>query len=105
MGRKNPQARTAPYEELVNGMRRNKSTAPFVSLDTLETLISEVVDEGARPYEDLALKLRRAKPGTRRYADLLAALSAVASVIAVKAKVVEEATEEYLQFLPDDDDD
>jgi len=90
---------------MINHMKtiKKNKTVSRAGLDTL--LIEEVLTEGAKPYEELLFKLKHAKPGTERYIDLVCELAVAANVIAVKAKVAEKVIEEYLDSLPDDDDD
>lgn len=81
-----------------------KVKSPTMSLEALEVLLKEVVTEGATGYQALLEKVLRAKPGTERHSSLLCDLWTAANVTSVKAKVAEEAIDEYLDTLPDDDD-
>ncbi len=68
-------------------MRRN-ATAEVRLADHL--ILEEVLTEGLDPYAELFQKLRRVKPGSEKYHDLVVELGVAASVLAVKAKDAEK---------------
>ncbi|MGH9354144.1 MAG: hypothetical protein ACRD2G_18600 [Terriglobia bacterium] len=82
-----------------------KNKAAKISEDSVEILIDEVLSEGCIPYQKYFGKLLKAKRGTGRYRELLCELNVAANVVEVKAKAAQEMIEEYLESLPDDDDD
>lgn len=74
-----------------------------MSLETLQVLLQEVMTEGSNEYHAILEKLLRTKPGTERHRSLLCDLSVAASWTEIKAKTTQEAIDEYLDSLPDDD--
>lgn len=85
-------------------MPKNKAISQ-VSLNTVDLLAEEVLMEGAQNYAGWLRRVRKAEPGTERHRELLCELSVAANVLAVKAQEAESVIEEYLESLPDDDDD
>lgn len=84
-------------------MPRNRN-AVGVSLDALETLLDEVLTEGAEPYLKRLEKLDRLKPGSEAYNDLLGADVHVAlDVIRIKAEEAMKAIDEWMESLPDEE--
>jgi hypothetical protein len=81
-------------------MAENRATKD-VSLDTVETLVEEVLTEGIPRYQELAAKLRRARRGTETYQDALSELWAAAVVLKVKAEAAVEVIDEYTETLPE----
>ncbi|MGH9326240.1 MAG: hypothetical protein ACRD2B_06070 [Terriglobia bacterium] len=76
-----------------------------ISLATVDVLVKEVMTEGAHEYGTVLEKLLKAKPATERHRELLCGLWAAAAVIETKAKTAQEVIDEYLDSLPDDDED
>ncbi|MGH9328484.1 MAG: hypothetical protein ACRD2B_17580 [Terriglobia bacterium] len=74
-----------------------------MSLASLQVLLQEVLTDGSMEYQAILEKLLRAKPGTERHRSLLCDLSVAASWTEIKAETAQEAIDEYLNSLPDED--
>ncbi|MGH9351940.1 MAG: hypothetical protein ACRD2G_07255 [Terriglobia bacterium] len=76
-----------------------------ISVETVETLAREILTECARDYEDILKDLVNTKPGTERHRELLCELGAAASWMEIRLTTVQEAIDEHLESLPNEDDD
>lgn len=76
-----------------------------VEAEAVEMLLTEMVDEGYQPWVKQMGRLRRAKPGTPAYRDALCELWTLSNIVEIKGKLLGKMIDEYLDTLPDDDDD
>ncbi len=77
------------------------STKLVTSLSTIERLLDEV-EEYSRALEVLRRKMKRHKPGSPAYHDLLPELSVHLDVLKVKVDHACQAVEEYEESLPEE---
>lgn len=75
-----------------------------MSLSSLEVLLREAATEGALEYQSVLRRVLSSAPGTEKYRSLLCDLNVAASWMEIKAKTAQEAIDEYLDSLPDDED-
>jgi len=85
-------------------MPLNRVQTP-ISLEAVETLIEEAIIEGADRLAAIYQRLRKTREGSPKHEELLCEASTAASALALKAREAEKAIDEYLDSLPDDDDD
>ncbi len=72
------------------------------SLSTIGRMLDDV-EEYVHAVESLRRKLKRHKPGSASYHDLLPDLSVQLDVLRLKAEHAAEALEEYEESLPEED--
>ncbi len=72
------------------------------TLSTIERMLDEV-EEYARHVQETRRKLKRLKPGSAAYHDLLPDLSVQLDVLNIKVKHAWQALEEYEESLSDED--
>ncbi|HLI33550.1 MAG TPA: hypothetical protein VKW70_00780 [Terriglobia bacterium] len=75
-----------------------------ISHETVERLAKELLTEAVKDYETTLEKVLRSRPGTDQYESHLCDLSVAASWLGIRSQSVQEAVDEYLDSLPDDDD-
>ena len=76
------------------------ATRTTPTLATIERMLDEV-EEYSRSVEEIRRKLKRHKPGSEAYHDLVPDLSVQLDVLKLKVKHAAEALEEYEQSLSD----
>ncbi len=76
------------------------ATRTTPTLATIERMLDEV-EEYSRSVEEIRRKLKRHKPGSGAYHDLLPDLSVQLDVLRLKVKHAAEALEEYEESLSD----
>ncbi|MGH9405599.1 MAG: hypothetical protein ACRD3D_07165 [Terriglobia bacterium] len=74
-----------------------------IAAEGVEMLLGEMIDEGYRPWVKQMERLGRAKPGSAAYQDAICELWTLANIVELKAKVIGEMIDEYLDTLPDTD--
>lgn len=77
-------------------------TKAVPTLSTIERRLDEV-EEYARGVALLRRKLKRLKPGSEAYHDLLPDLCVQLDVLKLKAKHTAQALDEYEESLPEED--
>jgi len=76
-------------------------TKSIPSLATIDRMLDEV-EEYSHAVEGLRRKLKRHKPGSAAYHDLLPDLWVQLDVLRLKAKHAAEALDEYEESLPEE---
>ncbi|HEV2378758.1 MAG TPA: hypothetical protein VG206_03065 [Terriglobia bacterium] len=77
-------------------------TRVIPSLSTIERMLDDV-EEYARAVESLRRRLKRHKPGSASYHDLLPDLSVQLDVLKLKTEHAAEALDEYEESLAEED--
>ena len=78
------------------------ATKATPSVSTIERMLDEV-EEYSHAVEGLRRKLRRHRPGSAAYHNLLPDLSVQLDVLRLKAEHAGQALEDYQESLPDDE--
>ena len=76
------------------------TTKAVPTLSTIERMLDDV-EEYARAVESIRRRLKRHKPGSEAYHDLLPELSVQLDVLRLKAQHAVQALEEYEESLCD----